>query len=76
MLQQPHKTLKILEKISNEYQKVNSFIDQYNGERINYPSGVADLKTFEKNNPTIALNTLYSKANKKHPAYISKYNSV
>ena len=34
-----------------------------------------DWKTFEKNNPTIALNILYTKAKEICPAYISKITS-
>ena len=34
-----------------------------------------DCKTFEKNNPTIALNILYKKEKEIHIAYISKINS-
>ena len=34
-----------------------------------------DWKTFEKNNPTIALDILYIKEKKKCLAYISKINS-
>ena len=33
------------------------------------------MKTFEKNNVTIALNVLYAKKEKTCPAYVSKYNS-
>ena len=36
------------------------FINKYNWKGINYPSKIDDLKTFEKNSPTIALNILYS----------------
>ena len=43
---------------------------------INYPSKIEDLKTFEKNNPTIALNVLYIKEKEILPAYISKHNST
>ena len=38
---------------------------------INYPSKTDDWKTFEKNNPTIALNILYIKEKEVCPAYIS-----
>ena len=37
------------------------FINKYNWEGINYPSKIDDWKTFEKNNPTIAFNILYTK---------------
>ena len=43
-------------------------------ERINYPSKFDDWKRFEKNNPTIALNILYTKEKEILPAYISKHN--
>ena len=43
-------------------------------ERINYSSKFDDWKRFEKNNPTIALNILYTKEKEILPAYISKHN--
>ena len=43
---------------------------------MNYPSKIGDWKTFEKNNPTIALNILYTKEKEMHPAYILKRNST
>ena len=39
-------------------------MNKYNWNRINYPSKLDDWKTFEKNNPTIALNILYTKEKK------------
>ena len=42
---------------------------------INYPSKTDDWKTFEKNNPTIALNILYIKEKEVCPAYISQIHS-
>ena len=48
------------------------FVNKYNWEGINYPSKIDDWKTFEKNNPTIALNILYTKEKEICPAYISK----
>ena len=42
---------------------------------INHPSKTDDWKTFEKNNPTIALNILYIKEKEICSAYISKINS-
>ena len=42
---------------------------------INHPSKIDDWKTFEKNNPTIALNILYIKEKEICSAYISKINS-
>ena len=35
-----------------------------------------DWKRFEKNNPTIALNILYTKEMEIIPTYISKHNST
>ena len=43
------------ERISN----IKPFIDQYNWEGIDFPSGIKDWKKFERNNKTIALNILY-----------------
>ena len=54
--------------------KIKSFIDKYNWERINYPSEKHDWKKFEKNYLTIALNVFYAKKEKKYPAYVSKHN--
>ena len=59
------------EKVSN----IKPFINKYNWEGANYPSKIDDWKTFEKNNPTIALNILYTKEKKIYSAYISKINS-
>ena len=46
---------------------------------INYPSKIDDWRTFEKNNPTIALNVLHTlnilHILHKSPAFISKINS-
>ena len=54
---------------------INSFLDKFNGEGINYPSKIYDLKRFEKNNPIIALNILYTKEKELCPVYISNINS-
>ena len=54
---------------------IKPFINRYNWKGINYPSKIDDWKTFEKNNPTIALNILYTKEKERCPAYISKNNS-
>ena len=51
------------------------FINRYNWKGKNYPSKIDDWKTFEKNDPTIALNVLYIKEKELCPAYISKTNS-
>ena len=42
------------------------FINKYNWKGINYTSKIDDWETFEKNNPTIALNILYILKKKKH----------
>ena len=36
-------------------------MNKYNWKGINYPSKIDDLKSFEKNNPTIAINILFTK---------------
>ena len=56
------------QRVSN----IKSFINKYNWKRINYLSKIDDQKTFENNNPTVALNILYIK---ECPGYISKINS-
>ena len=43
-------------------------------ERSKLSSKIDDLKTFEENNPTIALNILYIKEKEMCSAYISKIN--
>ena len=48
------------ESVSN----ITPLINKYNWKRINYPTKIDDWKTFEKNNPTIALNILYIKKSK------------
>ena len=40
---------------------------------MNYPSKLDEWKKFEKNNPTIAINILYTKEKYTLPAYISKH---
>ena len=45
------------EKFSN----IKPFINRYKWKMTNYPSKIDDLKTFEKNNTTIALTILYIK---------------
>ena len=50
------------EQIKKDPKRVSNiipFISIYNWEGINYPSKIRDWKSFEKNNPTIALNFLY-----------------
>ena len=41
---------------------------------INSPPKIDGGNTFDKNNPTIALNILYNKEKQICPAYISKIN--
>ena len=50
-------------------------MNKYNWDEINYPSKTEDWETFEKSNPTIALNILYIKEKQTYPAYISKIDS-
>ena len=47
-------------------------MNKYNWKGINYPSEIDDCKTFEINNPRIALNILYIKEKEICPAYIQK----
>ena len=53
---------------------IKPFINKYKWKRINYQSKV-DWKTLEKNNPTVALNTLYIKEKEICPADILKISS-
>ena len=50
-------------------------MNKYNWKRMNYPSKICEWKTFEKNNPTTALNIYYSKEKEIFLVYISKINS-
>ena len=45
------------ERVSN----IKKFINKYNWKELNYPSKTDDWKTFEKNNPTFAVNIFYIK---------------
>ena len=54
------------ERVSN----IKPFINKYNWKGINYPSKIDDWKMFEKNNPTIALNILYTKEKETCTTYI------
>ena len=49
-------------------------MNKYKWKGINYSSKLDDWKTFEKNNPVIALKILYIKEKEICPAYISKNN--
>ena len=65
------------EKIQPErISKIKPFIDHCNWNEIDFPSTGKDLKTFEPNNKSIALNILYVPHNteKIYHAYKSKYN--
>ena len=53
-----------IESHLGKFYSIKPLINKYNWEEINYPSKIDDWKTFEKYNPTIALNILYSKENK------------
>ena len=57
--------------------RIKPFIDQYNWNKISFPSHKSDSNEFEKNNKTIALNVLFVPYNTKQirPAYVSKYTS-
>ena len=54
------------EKVSN----IKQFLNKYDLEEINYPSKADDWKTFEKNDPKIALKILHTKEKEICPAYI------
>ena len=62
---------------SERISKFRPLINNYNWERIEFPSQEKDLRKFEHNNKTIALNVLYVPHNTKQirQAYISKYNN-
>ena len=62
----------IPERVSN----IKPFINKYNWKGINYPSKQSDWKTSEKNNPTVALNILYTEEKEIFPAYISNHNLI
>ena len=40
---------------------IKPFINKYKWKGINYPSRIDDWKTFERNDPTFAINILYIK---------------
>ena len=60
------------EKVSN----IKSFINKYNWKDIDFPTGIKDWKTFDRNNKTIALNIFSIPDITKtiNLAYKSKYN--
>ena len=53
-------------KIKEDLQNIKNkaFINNYNWERISFPSKRDDWKKIEKNNVTIVLNVLYAKKEK------------
>ena len=56
------------QSIENHPKRISSikpFIDQYNWEGMDFPSGIKDWKKFEQNNKTIALNILFVPHNTK-----------
>ena len=59
------------ERVSN----IEPFIIKYKWEAINYLAKMDDWKKFEKNNPSIAVNVLYTKEKEILPVYISHHNS-
>ena len=64
-----------IESHSERFSNIKPFLNKYNEEGINHWSKIDDSKTFDKNNPTIALNISYVKEKEICPAYISKLNS-
>ena len=54
---------------------IEPFIIKYKWEAINYLAKMYDWKKFEKNNPSIAVNVLYTKEKEILPVYISNHNS-
>ena len=62
-------------KYSERITKIKHFIDNYNWEGINCPSEKDYRKKIEKSYLAIALDVLYAKKEKIHPAYVSKHNS-
>ena len=55
---------------------IKRFINKYNWKGINYLSKRDVWKTFEKSNPTTALNVLHIKEKQIYLAYLSKQNST
>ena len=62
--------------IPDRFQIIEPFIDKHNQKVTNYPSKIGHWKSFEKNNPKIARDTLYIKEKEIYPAYKSKHNST
>ena len=53
-----------MKKLSGIHSNIKRFVNKDNWEEMSYPSKIDDWKTFEKNNPTIALNSMYTKEKK------------
>ena len=69
---------KNIDKHHQRISKIKLFIDNYNWNDINFPTGKKDWKKFELNNKDVALNILYVPFNNKKikTAYKSKYNLI
>ena len=57
------------------FENIKAFINKYDCDGIKYQWKIDEWKTFENNNPTIALNVLYFNEMEICPAYIPKINS-
>ena len=67
------------EEIGSHQARVSNimpFINKDNWEGINYSSKIDDWKRYEKNDPRIALNILFTKVKEVVPPYISNHNST
>ena len=66
-----------IEKDRQRISKLKPYINKYNWEGIEFPTGGKDWKKIEQNNKTIALNVLYIPHNTKtiSVAYRSEYNN-
>ena len=56
-------------KTSERITKIETFMNNYNWERISFSSEKDGWKKFEKNNVAISLNVFYAKKEKSYPAY-------
>ena len=59
-----------IETHTERISKLKPYINKYNCEGINFPSGSKEWQKFERNNKTIAPNVLYVKRNKKNKCCI------
>ena len=66
-----------IEKEPQRISKLKPYINKYNWKGIDFPAGPKEWIKFEKNNKTIALNSLYVPCNTKtiSAAYRSEYNN-